>query len=337
MSAFKKFNRQDVYVTAYSAKKSWEASGSVLSTYGIEQLTGISGSTPYYLTPSDFVDNRYEELTWRSIYHLYYRGYEDSISNSGSLVHYEQSSFLSGSRKINDEIEVFSIPRNVFGTHIEPGTFILQPQVSASDLYLQDDYAVNLDDGTNEYVENLTILYGSSTVPGVGEDYIVDEGDYVLETAAAGGEYLDTENSFRRELVDDGEGRLIYSSSVATVNVGDIIYTHGQVILTNPDVTTYYRRYLRPVLNWKSNQPIYTYNYNCKVKDSELTHTLNPSALTGSDGKIADNVSGSYFKPYVTSVGLYNDAQELVAVAKLGSPVPKSKETDMTFVVTLDM
>ena len=60
-------------------------------------------------------------------------------------------------------------------------------------------------------------------------------------------------------------------------------------------------------------------------------------ALSGSDGKVADNVSGSYFKPYVTSIGLYNDAQELIAVAKLGQPVPKSKDTDMTFVVTLDM
>ena len=202
---------------------------------------------------------------------------------------------------------------------------------------MADEYAVNQEDGSNEYVENLIILFGSNTITGVGEDYLVDERDYVLETPAAGGQYLVPSNVYRREIVDNGVGGLIFSSSVASINVGDIIYTHGQVIITDPDTIDYYRTYLRPVLDWKSNQPIYTYNYNCKVKDSEFIHTLNPSALSGSDGKVADNVSGSYFKPYVTSIGLYNDAQELIAVAKLGQPVPKSKDTDMTFVVTLDM
>ena len=73
MSAFKKFNRQDVYVTAYSAKKRWSASGSAISDYGIEVLRGVSGSGTYYINPSDYSDNRYEELTWRSIDQLYYR------------------------------------------------------------------------------------------------------------------------------------------------------------------------------------------------------------------------------------------------------------------------
>lgn len=344
MSAFKKFNRQDVYVTAYSAKKSWLASGSVISDYGIEIVRGVSGSSPNFLNPEDLYSNRYETLTWQSIYQLYYRGFIQESANSGSYEHYLQSSFTTGSRVISDEIGLVSVPRNVVGTHIQPSTFVLDFQSSSIDEYVTHDYSRDNLDGSNLYIENVDTIFGSVFNPGGIEDYIDDEGDYVLETAAAGGEYLDVPSvQYRHEIVDDGAGRLFFSSSlsgsgaVTTVNVGDIIYTQGQVVLTNSDVARYYTRYLRPVLKWKSNQPIYTYNYNCKVKDSELIYSLNPSAMSGSDGKIADNISGSYFKPYVTSIGLYNDAQELVAVAKLGQPVPKSKDTDMTFVVTLDM
>jgi len=344
MSAFKKFNRQDVYVTAYSAKKSWLASGSLLDSYGIEIIRGVSGSAPNYLATDDLYGSRYESLTWQSINHLYYKNFVQESVISGSYEHYVQSSFTSGSRVISDEIGVLSLPRNIVGTHIQPDSFVLDTQVNSIDEYYVLNYAIDPFTSESLYVENLEHIFDSNILPGGIEDYIDDEGDYVLETLAAGGEYVIVDPvQYRREIVDDGEGRLFFSSSLSgsgaipTVYVGDIVYPHGQVIITDSEVARYYTRYLRPSLKWKSNQPIYTYNYNCKVKDSELIYSLNPSAMSGGDGKIANNISGSYFKPYVTSIGLYNDAQELVAVAKLGQPVPKSKETDMTFVVTLDM
>ena len=64
MSAFKKLNRQDVYVTDYTAKKQWYASGSTISDYGLEVLRGFSGSTPGYPYPLDYLNNRYQKLTF---------------------------------------------------------------------------------------------------------------------------------------------------------------------------------------------------------------------------------------------------------------------------------
>jgi len=104
-------------------------------------------------------------------------------------------------------------------------------------------------------------------------------------------------------------------------------------------------------VRWNSTLPVYTRNYRCRVRSEQLNHTYNNSATTGSleesvdwlqvpaftDSTLHNNVSGSYFQPYVTTVGLYNDANELVAVGKLGQPTPKSKYTDMTFVVNLDI
>ena len=99
----------------------------------------------------------------------------------------------------------------------------------------------------------------------------------------------------------------------------------------------YYNHYFDAVLGWKSNLPIYTHNYHCRIKTGEFNHTLNKTALQTTDGQIADLISGSAFQPYITTVGLYNDANELVAVGKLGQPLPKSAETDTVIITKLDM
>ena len=64
MSAFKKLNRQDVYVSDYVAKKRWNASDTAVGGYNIETLRGFSGSTPGYPYPSDFLNNRYQMLVF---------------------------------------------------------------------------------------------------------------------------------------------------------------------------------------------------------------------------------------------------------------------------------
>jgi hypothetical protein len=68
-----------------------------------------------------------------------------------------------------------------------------------------------------------------------------------------------------------------------------------------------------------------------------LNFTYNKTALTGSNGELASNVVGSDFTPYITTVGLYNDANELIAVAKTGRPIPKSQHSDMTFEIKIDI
>ena len=55
MSAYKKLNRQDVYVSDYVAKKQWSADGTTVTGYNIETLRGFSGSTPGYPYPKDYL------------------------------------------------------------------------------------------------------------------------------------------------------------------------------------------------------------------------------------------------------------------------------------------
>lgn len=343
MSAFKKLNRQDVYISDYTAKKQWYASGSTIGDYGLEVLRGFSGSTPGYPYPLDERNSRYQKLVFDSIYHNYYSGSTTLGVFSGSYdLSLQTSLTLTGSRSSSAEVGVISIPRNVYGTHIEPGTFVLKPFFEeATDKYWEGDgdYC-RADNFADQYTEDLEHWY--QTKPIDLEDYISDEGDYVIET---GSEYVNRDENIlfeRYEVVDNKEGQLVLSGSTLSYTknqrvIGDIIYNQGQIIITDTKAARYYSTYARPIVHWKSNLPIYTYNVHCTVRETDLNFSQNPSSVTGSDSTLRNNVTGSSFKPYITTVGLYNEANELLAVAKTNRPIPKSENVDMTFMIKIDI
>ena len=53
-------------------------------------------------------------------------------------------------------------------------------------------------------------------------------------------------------------------------------------------------------------------------------------------GVYSNFVTHSAFNPYITSVGLYEDNIELLAVAKLARPIKKPKEYDISFTIRFD-
>lgn len=137
---------------------------------------------------------------------------------------------------------------------------------------------------------------------------------------------------------DNGEGKLIKAGITKNTGdvAGDIIYTHGIIIITDTgSANTVNDNKDKIDFTYTSNYDVFTTTYNIRLQDSEFNFTQNPSTNSGS--LLNDNVTGSEFSPYITTVGLYNDASELIAVAKLSRPIPKSKSTDMTIVINLDM
>ena len=339
MSTYKKLNRQDVFVSDYVAKKQWEVTSS-LDSYDIETLRGFSGSAiPGFFYPLDLRNGRYESLVFDSVNHNFYADrVGDGLFSGSRDLSLQTSLTYSGSRHLQSEVGVISFGKNVFGTHIEPNTVTITPLKSDADAYIAADYMGRKEDGLNDYIERVGYWYDSNPINTV--DYIVSESNYVDESLT---QYIDIDQDQQRlELIDDGDGNLIYSGSEKSYTnpkkiVGDIIYNQGLAIITDPDTARYLSTYSRHKLRWKSNQPIYTYNVHCKVKDSEMNFTYNRTAVSGSDGVLASNITGSEFTPYITTVGLYNDASELIALAKLGKPIPKSQNSDMTFEIKIDI
>jgi hypothetical protein len=120
--------------------------------------------------------------------------------------------------------------------------------------------------------------------------------------------------------------------------VGNIYYPHGIAVVTNSSFASHlwYAEQYSSSFSWENTHTVFQHEYRCRVKESNLNYSQNPSIKSGSNGDVYDFATGSYFQPYVSTIGLYNDANELVAVGKLAQPVPKSRYTDMTFVVKFD-
>jgi len=106
---------------------------------------------------------------------------------------------------------------------------------------------------------------------------------------------------------------------------------------------------------------IYVNEVKCRVSENDFNYSQNPTVfkygttISGSaaipfyspqggtnkwgiitDGTLADNITGSSFHPYATTIGLYNDAGQLLVVGKLGTPYPIPSNTDITFIVRWD-
>lgn len=69
-----------------------------------------------------------------------------------------------------------------------------------------------------------------------------------------------------------------------------------------------------------------------------MGYSYNPSLLTsGSKENMLSFSTGSEFTPYATTVGFYNDANQLLMVAKFAQPVPISPNTDTNFLIRMDI
>jgi hypothetical protein len=92
-------------------------------------------------------------------------------------------------------------------------------------------------------------------------------------------------------------------------------------------------------LSFTNQHTVYENYITAQIKENEFNLTYNPSLLQTSSNaysEVNNFATGSDFQPYATTLGLYNDDNELLMVAKFGQPVPISTETDMTFLIRYD-
>jgi hypothetical protein len=76
--------------------------------------------------------------------------------------------------------------------------------------------------------------------------------------------------------------------------------------------------------------------YFCRVPNFEFNHSQNPSFSTGSNAELVHSSFILEPNTYITTVGLYNSNNELVAVAKLSKPFKKDPNTEALIKVKLD-
>jgi hypothetical protein len=73
-----------------------------------------------------------------------------------------------------------------------------------------------------------------------------------------------------------------------------------------------------------------------RARNNEFNYSENPSFISGSTGEIVFDSFINSPQTYITTVGLYNDSNELLAVAKLSRPLPKDFTKELLVRVKLD-
>ena len=86
----------------------------------------------------------------------------------------------------------------------------------------------------------------------------------------------------------------------------------------------------------RNEETVTSAHYFVRVKNGEYNFSNNPTFITGSVGEFSQPTFIGAPKTYITSIGMYNDRQELLAVAKLSKPIQKSFQNEALVKVKID-
>jgi hypothetical protein len=333
MGAYKQFLASDIVVTPFEVNKAFHFEGAAaLTASGVEIDRFLGTNIPGLFNPTTApttgqVSTQYQSLIYNSIKELYYTNYLSSsygdnvataslipgadaagdryigLTQTPNYFNYLQTTltyqryFPTGS---GDIIGVISIPSRLFGDYIQPNSFVYTTPSGS----ITDDGEGNIIDENLEIIGNIFYYQGLITIT--------------------------TSNPI-------GYGFVTYGNTLYGGQAGD--NTSILEYVTGSNITC----------SFSSSYKIYETQYKCTIRENEFNFSQNPSLSSGSTlisssmgtfftpGQyLIDNVTGSYFSPYVTTVGLYDENQNLLAVGKLSQPLPVSPTTDTTILINLD-
>ena len=316
MGAYKQFLTSDIIITPFEVNKSFTFQGAselTASAVSIDRFLGLNTSSLFNPTIDPKTgqvsgSTQYQRLIYNSIKELFYSNYLSSSYGDPANVG-------------------FIVPGND-----EAGNVLVGPPSSTGRYfnYKQTDltfakYFPTASDSTIGVISIPSRLFGNYIQPN---------------------SFIWKSSSFT--IIDDGEGNLISGSTI----YGNIFYYQGLAIITSgssADILNFVTS-SAVTCSFSSSLTIYETQYKCTVRSNEFNATLNPSAeVSGSilsysgsyfyqpnGGIPTDNVTGSYFAPYVSTVGLYDEDQNLLAVGKLAQPLPTSATTDITILINMD-
>lgn len=317
MSTFKSFITSDVIVSPFQVNKSFTFKGNELtgSSVEIDRYIGRNVTSSLWVSgsyPTGFINIQDQILVYRSIKELYYSNY---------LLNEDGSPAATAS---------FNLDGTITGPAYTPNYYNYLSTTLPANRYFPT--------GSNETIGVISIpsnLWGEYLQPG---SVVISDGNITLQ--------------------DDGNGNMIYNSQ----KYGDVIYEHGLIIITSdgaaatgPYGSGNYGSVIYGIstsnfinsfatgsnitCSFSSSFTIYETQYKCTIRENEFNFSNNPTLTSGSlnSGVLYSFATGSYFSPYVTTVGLYDNAYNLLAVAKLSQPLPTSAVTDTSILVNLDL
>jgi hypothetical protein len=363
MSAYKQLNSQDLIISPFEVNKSFYYKGGLALTQSnveINRFLGrngdfllsgsvMAGAIPAYQVP--------QVLVYDSIQQLYYQNYisssngftQDAITSSivigaspegdrrigqvqnTNYYDYPQTSLWPSKNfptpsptTASVPIGVISIPSKLWGDYIQPNSFLLEGPTGSIK-----------DDGEGR------LLY-KTTASNANYHYMA--GNIIYEHGIV--------TLFDSHLVDaDGIEGEFYGTAVYGVS------KYGVSPVASTDTEEWINAWIisnNVTMSFSSSYTLYETQYKATISENEFNYTLNPSSITGSQiptvfpsssinwentassGVRLSTITGSYFSPYITTVGLYDEDFQLLAIGKLAKPIQSSQTTDTTILVNID-
>ena len=330
--SYKRFDADDVLVSVESVTTSaWSGNVTTLSSF-------YTSSTQYNSTSGDFYVNVFnqdpsgsgEEIQFTVgyankngagtvLYNSNVAGKSPSDTVYGQyrtlVLGDEEADFVFGSGDNTytaDSFYVITIDRGRYKEKILPGSLELTLNVGGNSIVIQDT----------------SVTTTTETFTDAGRVY-------ELKTSANNS--VNNSGSFGKLLPDIGVILLNEEALDATVGNGGIALSTGNSTNTNDQNPKKLFNAIVAGASFKlSSQETISSNFVfARARNSEFNYSTNPPILTGS-GELRHDVLIDSPETYITTVGLYNDNQDLLAVAKLSRPLLKNSTKEALVRIKLD-
>ena len=209
----------------------------------------------------------------------------------------------------------------------------------------------------------------TSSISGLPDDlFVVSVSQTFYGDRIRPGSFSLTIDTPGKEISDDSYGNLYVSQSGVGTFVGNIFYStgiavirhdtgsavtsigpsglkliSGSVLYVDYDSDVKYLRHEAVVTLKPYDYNMVAFNPSMKVPyevTGEITASLaskNIKPISGSNiYSLYNLMSSKIIKPYITSIGLYNDKYELLAVAKLANPIQRTFDINQIFIIKFD-
>jgi hypothetical protein len=261
-----------------------------------------------------------------------YSQYKQLLLDSGDDV------FAMGDSVNTDHIYVINIARTRFKERIDPGNW----EISLSELD-GGSYANNVYTGSNVQVSSsnkiITLIddsddFDNSTelINGMNRVYNIKSGSLTNgvydENTYYGLFYPD------RGIIVLDANKLNSNLSFNTVTSSNANGDNSWKLFTSISGSTVIDS--EKTFQGRSSEVISSTYYYARIKNKDYNYSNNPTYLTGSFGDLKYSSFHKDPKTYITTVGLYNDSYELLAVAKISKPKLKSFNTEYVLKCKLD-
>ena len=119
--------------------------------------------------------------------------------------------------------------------------------------------------------------------------------------------------------------------------VGNVFSKQGLIVFSSADYRINNMIKTPFTASYRSSVTIHELSVISRLDAGDFNMSTNITLTADDDATFRSFVSSSTFTPYITSIGLYNDAGELLAIGKLAQPIRKRTDVDMNFLIRLDL